>query len=220
MSRQHRAMALRRDRVMDVALNLLSQIDARDLTMQRIAAAADLSPATMFNMFKSKDLLLRGLVKRDEVRLEVLIQQNLSGDSLDNIFDVVRIISKVYRSNPNFYRIMFLSDTHRTKTAELNADSVVLRVGFWRSYLQSLVDGGFLRADLCSQRRVQPNQQPHGRAQGAAGRPRGRQLRFGRHAQAPPPKGSSLKRSRRSGKSLRPPTGVTAPRADAGAKGG
>ena len=107
-----------RERVVDVARRLFLEQGFDATTVEQIAEAADIAPATFFNHFQSKNALLALLAGEVVGRISGLADQHLSGDGpireqffgladdaaqqIAETRDVARyVILALLRSNPN-----------------------------------------------------------------------------------------------------------------------
>lgn len=63
---------LSRDRVLDVAMRLLDEVDAEQLSMRRIAVELGVDPMSLYNHVENRDALLDGIAQRFLDTLEVV----------------------------------------------------------------------------------------------------------------------------------------------------
>jgi AcrR family transcriptional regulator len=151
-SRRERGKDARRSRIVDAAYALLREVGVDDLSVKMIADRADLSPATVYNLFGTKGAVLARVYERDFEGFSANVARAGSSSALDAIFDSVRIAVDLYRSDPSFYRGM--SIRHPQDERELVISVQGPREAFFRDLLARAVREGDLapgaRTDLVS----------------------------------------------------------------------
>lgn len=77
--RERRRLELR-ERVVDATLELVADQGFEATTVEQIATAADIAPATFFNHFQSKSGLLAEITAAVATAIEALVEENLGAD--------------------------------------------------------------------------------------------------------------------------------------------
>jgi AcrR family transcriptional regulator len=151
-SRRERGKDARRSRIVDAAYALLREVGVDELSVKMIADRADLSPATVYNLFGAKAAVLAKVYERDFEGFSAKVARAGSPSALDAIFDSVRIAVDLYRGDPSFYRGM--SIRHPQDERELVISVQGPRQAFFRDLLARAVREGDLaqaaRTDLAS----------------------------------------------------------------------
>lgn len=104
LSRREQAKDERRNRIIDATNDLIKEIGIDDLSVRMIADRADVSPATVYNLFQSKAAVLFRLYQRRVVLLDELVASGKSDGPIERIFDAAAHIVDMYRKDPAFYR--------------------------------------------------------------------------------------------------------------------
>ncbi len=102
-------MADRRRRILDAAEALLRQTGSIDFSMVMLAAQAEVSPATPYNLFGSKARLLFALVNRSLTELPVKNRTASYTDPLERLLETSRVITTHLATHADFFRPLFLS---------------------------------------------------------------------------------------------------------------
>ena len=129
VTRREISKAERRQRIVEAATSLLRESGFDAVSMLQIAERAEVSPATVYNLFQSKAAVLQQVFDRDLSEYERLVGEASARDALDRIFKAVDIAAALYRGDPGFYRAM--AQGGRRKDALRPAISEP-RLGFWR----------------------------------------------------------------------------------------
>jgi len=109
-SRRERHKDERRARIIDAAYALLREVGADDLSVKMIADRADVSAATVYNLFGAKGAVLRKVYDRDFEGFARKLAAAQSPSALDAIFDGIEIAAGLYRGDPSFYRGMSIGN--------------------------------------------------------------------------------------------------------------
>lgn len=151
-SRRERGKDARRSRIVDAAYALLREVGVDDLSVKMIADRADLSPATVYNLFGSKGAVLAKVYERDFEGFTAKVAAARSPTELDAIFDSIRIAVELYRSDPSFYRGMSIRNPRAERELVISVQAP--REAFWRDLLMRAAREGDLgpgvRPDLVS----------------------------------------------------------------------
>jgi len=144
-SRRERHKDLRRTRIVDAAYDLLREVGADDLSVKMIAERADVSAATIYNLFGAKGAVLEKVYARD---FEAFVQKVAAAgpmSALDAVFESVRIAADLYRSDPAFYRGMSIRDPRAEPELVISVQGP--RLAFWQALLARAAAERDLAAD-------------------------------------------------------------------------
>jgi len=138
MSLREKQMTARRGRILDAAGALIRETGGTDFTMVEVADKAEVSPATPYNLFGSKNGLLYALLNRslDEVLRGVVSFSSPS--ALEHPLEAADTAAELFARDPVFYRPLFLvllgvrDDVHRPRFMERSLD-------YWRHSLGGML---------------------------------------------------------------------------------
>ncbi len=105
-TRRELSKAERRSRIVEAAASLLRESGFDSVSMLQIAERADVSPATVYNLFLSKAAVFQHVFDRDLSEYERLVEAAPARDALDRIFKAIDVAATLYRQDPGFYRAM------------------------------------------------------------------------------------------------------------------
>lgn len=152
ISRRERGKDARRARIIDAANALLREVGVDDLSVKMIADRADVSAATLFNLFGSKGAVLAHVYDRDFAAFVAKVTVAGSPSALDAMFDSIKIAADLYRSDPSFYRGMSIRNPRAEPDLVVSVQGP--RLAFWRALLERAIKERDLaphtRADLVS----------------------------------------------------------------------
>lgn len=146
-SRREQAKAARRQRIVDATCDLLREVGLDDLSMKQVAARADVSLSTVYNLYESKQAILAAVLDQDLVRFEAMVRAARSRDALERILDALRIAEKLYRDDPRFYRAILWRRPSPGPDRAFDAAMLEPRTRFWREMVANATQAGFLRAE-------------------------------------------------------------------------
>jgi AcrR family transcriptional regulator len=111
-----------RQRVLDVAEDIVAREGVGNVTMRRIAASVDYAPTVLYRLFANKDDLMDHLIARGysgvrEKYEEVHSRQNLS--PLAALGEILRVYTAYALDHPNHYRMWFQTSDIRLEGSEL-----------------------------------------------------------------------------------------------------
>lgn len=138
-------MEERRKRILDTTERLIRETGGTEFSVRAIAAAAEVAPATPFNLFGSKEGLLYALLSRS---LDAIITQGLafkSSNKLDHVVEATTTAVEVFVRDPNYmrplYRVLLGVDdeVHRPQFMKRS-------LGFWGAAVETLPARGMLKA--------------------------------------------------------------------------
>lgn len=137
VSRRERHKDERRTRIIEAAAALLREVGADELSVKMIADRADVSAATLYNLFGAKGAVLAKVYERDFEGFAAKMAAAGSPSALDAMFDTVRIVTDLYRSDPSFYRGMSIQNPRAEP--ELVASVQAPRLAFFRMLLERAI---------------------------------------------------------------------------------
>ncbi len=147
ISRREQAKGGRRARIVDATYALLREVGIADLSVKMIADQASVSPATVYNLFGTKAVVLEKVYERDLADFQARIATTPSADSLERIFDCVTISVEHYSADERFYRSIMKMPSAEPADNELIDMVTSSRANFWGDLVQAAIDDGHLRAD-------------------------------------------------------------------------
>ncbi len=147
MSLRARQVDARRNRILDAAALLIRSTGGTDFSMRSLAEAAEVSPATPYNLFTSKDGLLYALLSRslDEITLRGLAFR--SNDALERVLEAAVQAADIFLHDPDFMRPLYqfllgvADPVHRPKFITRSLD-------YWRSALEAARAERLLTSDF------------------------------------------------------------------------
>lgn len=146
-SRREQAKSERRLRITAAAHDLLREVDMEGVTVKAIAQRSGLSPATVYNLFGAKAVVLAQVFDLDLQVFEQRVAEARSADSLDRFFDAIAIAAEFYRADPNFYRQTMVA---RSAPADFRFVTTAVReprMRFWRRLVDEAIGEGVLRPE-------------------------------------------------------------------------
>jgi len=150
-SRREQSKHDRRARVVDATCAMMREYDLADLSVKMIADRAEVSPATVYNLFGTKAAILVKVYEQDLVDFARRVSEAPSADTLERMFDAIHIAVNRYRDDARFYRTAMLArdgglDQHMVAAAHRP------QVHFWRDIADRAIAEGCLRAEVNTER--------------------------------------------------------------------
>ncbi|MGQ0701008.1 MAG: TetR/AcrR family transcriptional regulator [Panacagrimonas sp.] len=143
MSLREKQMAQRRTRILSAAEKLIRRTGGTDFTMNALAHEAEVSPATPFNLFGTKEGLLYELLLRSlkEFFSRALAQQ--SNDPVERVVLAAQAAVDVFVDNPKQLRPLyrFLLGVIDPKS---RPEFLLRSHGYWRISLDAAVAAGWM----------------------------------------------------------------------------
>lgn len=138
----------RRQRIVDAARTLIRESGDAGVSMRAIAARAEVSHATPYNLFGSKRAIIMALL--DDVRdFEQVFQRASKARALDQIFDALDLTFTYFREEPDFYRTVWACLLDIESSASLRAELTPPQSEqFWTTLLGAAVAEQDLRPEL------------------------------------------------------------------------
>jgi AcrR family transcriptional regulator len=136
MSLREKQMAARRSRILDAAAVLIRETGGTDFTMVNVADKAEVSPATPYNLFGSKDGLLYALLDRSLDEVFAGAVRFTAASPLERPVEAGDIAARIFARDPVFYRPLFLvllgvrDEIHRPRFMERSLE-------YWKRSLEA-----------------------------------------------------------------------------------
>ncbi|MFW3146577.1 MAG: TetR/AcrR family transcriptional regulator [Thermoplasmatota archaeon] len=126
-------------RIMETALELISEYGYRGTTTRMIAERSDFNELTLFRNFESKEMLLRKALRYElnSERMHNEIPQRWSGDAETDLFDLCILVRNNLRRRKHLIRIM-LREQSSNPVVEENVSSVPL---IWKEIIVKTISG-------------------------------------------------------------------------------
>lgn len=144
---RQKQMEERRKRILDAAESLIRKTGATDFSMIAVATAAEVSPATPYNLFRSKAALLYALLNRS---LEEIIREGLafsSDDPIERVLEAAGDAANMFTRDPAFLRPLYQvllgvrDPVHRPRFMERSLE-------FWKRALTAANHEGLLSKEI------------------------------------------------------------------------
>jgi AcrR family transcriptional regulator len=156
-SRRERHKDQRRAKIIDAAYSLLREVGVDEISVKMIADRADVSAATVYNLFGAKGAVMAKVYERDFEGFAAKVAATGAPNAIDAIFDSIRIASDLYRNDPSFYRGMSIRNPRAEPELVVSVQSP--RRSFWQTLLELAIGQGDLapgiRTDLVSMAMLQ-----------------------------------------------------------------
>lgn len=140
-------MEARRGRILDAAATLIRKTGGTDFSMLVLAGAADVSPATPYNLLRSKSGLLYALLNRslDEIERDGLSFS--SENPIERVIEAADIAAGRFTRDPNFLRPLYRfllgvpDPVHRPRFMQRSLE-------FWMAALEAARQGGLFSSEV------------------------------------------------------------------------
>jgi AcrR family transcriptional regulator len=147
--RERRARELR-VRIYETARALFLEHGFDATTVNQIAAAADIAPATFFNHFQSKAAILEAMTNEVSEHLETLVSQQLNrpGTTQDRILEFAKAVGEQIRDANNLAHDVLLG---LMQVGVRSGEIAPHLAGIFAPFTEMLEDGqahGYVRTDL------------------------------------------------------------------------
>jgi AcrR family transcriptional regulator len=147
-TRREEAKDGRRRRIVEAARELIHETGVEGLTMRAIAARAQVSLATPYNLYGSKRAI--ALAVLDDVRaFQSRFERLRSSDAIEKIFKAISITLDYHRQDPEFYLTLWRAILDTNGDAELHELlGLPQSTLFWRGLLSEAQEQGVLGQDI------------------------------------------------------------------------
>ncbi|MCP4897686.1 MAG: TetR/AcrR family transcriptional regulator [bacterium] len=120
--RKKRETEILRQRVLDVAEEIIAKEGVGNVTMRRIASSVEYAPTVLYRLFANKDDLMDHLIARGYVGVRQRYEETLSessSDPLSALAGILRVYADYALAYPNHYRMWFATSDIRQKHDDL-----------------------------------------------------------------------------------------------------
>lgn len=138
------AKQARRARIVAAADALAREQGFEAVAMTAIAARAEVSPATLYNLFRSRSAILAAVFDADLAQFEHELAVRPAESGVERIFAAVELAAALYARDPDFYRAMPLSAHHGGGLRPAIREP---RIAFWQTQAAAARADGGLRAE-------------------------------------------------------------------------
>jgi len=140
----HSRGKLKRQRaILDAARDIMARSGDSGLTMLAVAHQAGVSPATPYNLFGSKQAILRELYEDDLRAFYSLFDERASDKPLDRLFDLVDLTIVHWQRAPDYYKAL-LTVLHRNSCRDVGAAAWSRRQAYVGTLVADLAASGGL----------------------------------------------------------------------------
>lgn len=154
--RKTREKARRRNEIVDAAEKIIFKNGIDKATVDNIAAEAELSKATLYLYFKSKEEIYFAISMRGQKILFAMIERKIKKltDTKDKILAFLKTIVNFKQANPNYFNAFFYFATNEIN---LNKDNFYVLesrerhrkyLTIWRDLIKKGKDEGVIRKNL------------------------------------------------------------------------
>jgi len=147
VSRREEAKAERRARIIAAARDLIRETGDAGLSMRALAARAEVSLATPYNLFGSKRAIVVAVLN-DIKDFHTRFRSRPSTDPITPIFEAVRLQVSYYQADPAFYRTLWTEVFNVGGAEARSALWNPQRAAFWQALLSDAQKAGALMADV------------------------------------------------------------------------
>jgi AcrR family transcriptional regulator len=131
----------RRRRIVEAAASLVRELGFEAVSMLQIAERAEVSPATLYNLFQTKATIFQQVFDLDLAAFQARLARVPARDGLDRIFAALDLAAALYRSDPEFYRAMARGGDGGERLGSAISEP---RRGFWQAQVSEAVEDGGL----------------------------------------------------------------------------
>jgi len=143
-SRREIGKAERRARIVEAAAALVRESGFDAASMVQIADRAQVSPATLYNLFRTKDAIFRQVFDLDLEAYQRRLSATPAANGLERIFVAVELAASLYRADPDCDRAMARSSRG---AGALRSAITEPRIAFWQDQVVAAAAEGRLSAD-------------------------------------------------------------------------
>jgi len=147
MSRREEAKAERRSRIVAAVRDLIQETGDIGLSMRAIAARANVSLSTPYNLFGSKRAIVMAVLE-DIQEFKARFARLGPVDAVERIFQVLSMSIDFYVDDPEFYRTLWTGVFDMSGKEMRAALALPEREAFWLALLNAVAEEGVLMAGL------------------------------------------------------------------------
>jgi AcrR family transcriptional regulator len=145
-SKLEHSKAKRRNGILDAARELLREGD-EELSMRALARRANVSLATPYNLFGSKQGVMIALLNREGTLFIDRFNEERSDNTIDRIFRFLDSVFDLYRSDPPYFKAL-LSSLYVNDDTYMRQESRRPRMSYLKRLLREAVAAGTLGTDI------------------------------------------------------------------------
>jgi AcrR family transcriptional regulator len=146
-SKLERSKAKRRNSILDAARELLKQVHGEELSMRALAKHANVSLATPYNLFGSKQGVMLALLRREGDQFIDRFNKERSDDTLARIIEYQDSVFDLYRSDPPYFKSL-LYTLYVSDDTELRQEMRRPRIAYLKRLLREAVAAGTVGTDV------------------------------------------------------------------------
>lgn len=139
----------RRRAIIEAAYHIILKEGDAGLTMRRLALQAGVSPTTPYNLFGSKESVIRAVFDEDFAHFERQYRARADANQLARIFDIIDFSFDEFAERPNFYIALFRT-LEGARESEVRS-SEWLRTAFLSSIVEDAIAAGYV---ICPHKQV------------------------------------------------------------------
>ena len=148
MPSREQAKAIRRDRIVAAARELIQETEETGFSMRALAERAGVSLVTPYKLFGSKLAVMQALLDEDINQYSKQLGR-AKKDPLDMIFRAVSLGKTYFNREPRYYRAVLFA-VYASGGPEYRSSFRGPRLALWRSLVDEAVTGGYLSRDADS----------------------------------------------------------------------
>lgn len=137
----------RRDAILAAARQLFRETGEAGLSMRALAKTANVSLATPYNHFGSKQAVILALLEMESDKFVEEFQFTQSEDSISRIFDYLDLSFDFYSTDPQYFKALLLS-LSRSEDADLRTEMRRPRAASIKRLLREALGCGDLKSDV------------------------------------------------------------------------
>jgi AcrR family transcriptional regulator len=141
---RERGKRRRTERILDAALELLREDPEENLTVERIAARAEVAPMTVFNLVGNRDQLWTAMADRALAGLD--LRSITADDPQERAHRIVDAVVRILRSDAAVFRELLAGWTHRGHVLAHDPTNALIEC------LQEAADTGRIKPDVSLRR--------------------------------------------------------------------
>ena len=134
MGRREEAKAERRQRIIDAARSLIRETGDAGLSMRALAARANVSLATPYNLFGSKRAIVLAVLN-DVKDFYARFRPDQTCDPFSSFFEAAKLSIAYYQADPAFYRTLWIAVLEVSGVEARSALWNTRRAAFWQNLL-------------------------------------------------------------------------------------
>jgi AcrR family transcriptional regulator len=132
----------RRRAIIEAAYHIILKDGDAGLTMRRLALQAGVSPTTPYNLFGSKESVIRAVFDEDFANFERQYRAKAGANELARIFDVIDFSFDAFAERPNLYIALFRT-LEGARESEVRS-SEWLRTAFLTGIVEDAIAAGYV----------------------------------------------------------------------------